>query len=112
MFLASGHVGLEVMNAFIKRKLALKRETMGFKLRSRRFQKKKKGIVSEKIDGVVGSRGCRRWRLGRGWRGQLILNGKGHCCGKIVGRMSYKLLEMLDSSEQGRANGALSSIQI
>ena len=80
MVLASGKVGLEMMKAFTKLKLALKREAIRFKLKSRRFQKKKKVIVSEKIDGIVRSRGCRRWRLGRGWRGQLILNGKGHCC--------------------------------
>ena len=37
-----GKVGLEMIKAFTKLKLVLKRETMGFKLRSRRFQKKKK----------------------------------------------------------------------
>ncbi len=80
MALANGKVGLEMMKAFTKLKLALKRETMGFNPRSRRFQKKNKVIVSEKIDGIIRSRGCRRKRLGKGWRSQLISNGKGLSC--------------------------------
>ncbi len=63
MVLANGKVGLEMMKASTKLKMALKRETMGFKLSCRRFQKKKKVIVSEKIDGIARSRGCRLWRL-------------------------------------------------